>query len=70
MPERINIKVGAIGSSYSQQSKNILTLQQVISWIESHYQDPEKRARLIQKAHEYPRGAMTQFLQNIKKYNL
>lgn len=69
LPDRINLKVGTMGNKGKKPPKHsIPTLEQIIKHIEANYADPEVRSRLIQKANEYPRGAMDQFIKNIKNF--
>jgi hypothetical protein len=68
MPERLNLKVGVMNEKNGLNKPNQhITLEQVIALIESKYQDPDTRDRLIQKAKQYPRGAMSHFVREYIK---
>jgi hypothetical protein len=67
MPERLNIKVGVMNEKGLNKPNQHISLEQVIALIESRYQDPESRDKLIQKAKQYPRGAMSHFVREYVK---
>jgi len=70
MPERLNLKVGVMNEKNGLNKPNQhISLEQVIALIESRYQnrDPDARDRLIQKAKQYPRGAMSHFVREYLK---
>lgn len=70
MPEKLNVKVGAVGERKSKIPPIQLkpNLPGVINWIKAKHLAPDLEAKMIAKAKRWPHQALQTFVDNFGEY--